>query len=189
MDERVFQAGTPLTLVLPNHRRPAFLLNYAQIRSMVGRKIFRPGGSHMKRILFASVLLVLVLSPSVMAQAKKPISKEGLVNAAKALFEAVKANDVDKIKTYYGADYTFTGPDGKTVNGEERLRVMKAQGAGNFMGAADLETRLYGDAAIVTGVATTKSPTGATEQSRFIQVWIMQGENLRLVATQVTRIE
>ena len=144
----------------------------------------------MKRILFASMLLVLASSlTSVMAQAKKPISRDGLLNTVKVLFDAVKANDVDKIKAYYTADYTFTGPDGKMVTADERLRAMKEQPAGFFISVADITTRIYGDAAMVTGVATTKTPDGGTGQSRFIQIWTMQGGNLRLAATQVTKIE
>ena len=144
----------------------------------------------MKRILFASMLLVLAASlTGVMAQPKKPISKEGLDGTVKTFFDAVKANDVDKIKTYYTADYTFTGPDGKMVTADERLRGMKEQGPGFFVSVADITTRIYGDAAVVSGVATTKTPAGSTEQSRFIQMWTMQGGNYRLAASQVTKIE
>ena len=73
------------------------------------------------------------------------------------------------------------------VTGDERVRLMKEQGT-NFIGATDLIPRLYGDTALITGIATTKTPAGDSEQSRFMQVWVMQGENLRLVATQATKI-
>ena len=144
----------------------------------------------MKRIPFACLFLVLTASvTNLMAQAKKPISRQGLVNAVKLFFDAVKADDFDKIKSNYAADYTFTGPNGKVTDAEGRLRVLKAQGGNNFVSASELVYRLYGDAAVVTGVATTKTAGGGTEQARFIQVWTMQGGNLRLVASQVTRIE
>lgn len=144
----------------------------------------------MKRFLLACTFLVLAASvTSVMGQAKKPITKSGLVNAVKSFFDAVKSDDYDKLKTVYGSDYTFTGPDGKMTNAEERLRLLKAQGGSNFVDATELVYRLYGDGAVVTGVATTKTATGAVDKSRFIQVWTMQGGNLRLVASQVTKMD
>ena len=55
----------------------------------------------MKRILFAAMLLVIASSAtSVIAQTKKPITKDGLIRAAQTLFDALKANDLDKVKSY-----------------------------------------------------------------------------------------
>ena len=143
----------------------------------------------MKRILCVCVLLALASCTSVMAQAKKPITKQGLVNAVKIFFDAVKADNYDTIKSYYAADYTFVGPNGRLTNGDERIRILKQQGGGNFVSATELDYRIYGDAAVVTGVATTKAAAGETESSRFIQVWTMQGSDLRLVASQVTKVQ
>jgi limonene-1,2-epoxide hydrolase len=144
----------------------------------------------MKRNLPACLLVMLILcGTSLVAQTKKPISREGLVNAVKVFFDAVKQDKYDTIKSYYAADYTFTGPNGLSTNGDERIRLLKQQGGGNFLGASDLNYRIYGDAAVVTGIAATKTASGGTDQSRFIQVWVMQGGNLRLVASQVTKIE
>ncbi|HXD34986.1 MAG TPA: nuclear transport factor 2 family protein [Pyrinomonadaceae bacterium] len=144
----------------------------------------------MKRILLAGLLFVVASSiNTATAQTKKPISREGLINVVKAFHDAVKANDLNNVKNYYSDDYTFTGLDGKTLFKEERLRGLKEQGGSNFMGTSDLNTRMYGETAVVTGIAATKTSSGATEQSRFIQVWAFQTTRWRLVASQVTRIE
>ena len=144
----------------------------------------------MKRMILVCVTLALASCwTDLMAQTKKPISKQGLVNAVKIFFDAVKADNYDTIKANYAEDYTFTGPNGLTTNGEERIRILKQQGGANFLGVSDLNYRIYGDAAVVTGIAATKTASGGTDQSRFIQVWIMQGSNLRLVASQVTKME
>lgn len=143
----------------------------------------------MKRLLIAAMFLLLTSCPlNVNAQTKKTISKEGLVNAVKIFFDAVKAADLEKVKSFYSTDYVFNGPNGRTGNAEGRLRALKAQ-AGSFVSATELDYRLLGDAAVVTGVATTTTATGANEQSRFMQVWTIQGSELRLVASQVTKIE
>jgi len=144
----------------------------------------------MKRMLFACVLVIAgSLVHAVVAQAKKPISRQGLVNAVKIFFDAVKEDKYDVMKNNYAPDYSFTGPDGKTTTGEERISLIKQQGGSNFLGVSDLNYRIYGDAAVVTGIAASKTASGGTNQSRFIQVWVMQGSNLRLVASQLTRLE
>lgn len=144
----------------------------------------------MKKVLIAC-LFVMLASPLtlVMGQAKKPISKQGLVDAVKSFFDAVKVNDYDKLKTFYAPDYTFTGPDGKMVTAEGRVSGLKAQGGSNFVEATEIATRVYGDSAVVTGIAVTKTASGGTEKARFLQVWIMEGGHYRLVASQATKME
>jgi ketosteroid isomerase-like protein len=110
------------------------------------------------------------------------------MNAVTAFFQAIEANDLDKIKTYYAADYTFTGPNRKSVNAEERIRGLKAQGGSNIMAHSQVLYRLYGDVGVVTGVATTKTATGASEQSRSIQVWAMQNGKPQLVASRLQEL-
>ena len=144
----------------------------------------------MKRILLGSIVLLMATSLSAMAQTKKPVSKQGLVNKVRinAYFEALKANEFDKVKTYFTDDYTFTGQDGKLVTRDERLRTMREQGS-NLISMSDITTRMYGNAGVVTGMVTTKPATGGTEQSRFIQVWVWQKGNWFLAAAQATRIQ
>src|SRR3989454_6882127 len=81
----------------------------------------------MKRIIMAALMLVVALSFSVaLSQSKKAMgNKAGLEKTVPAFFEFVKANDVAKIKSYYTADYTFTGPEGKIMGAEERLKVLQ----------------------------------------------------------------
>jgi len=102
--------------------------------------------------------------------------------------EASKVNDLNKVRTYFTADYPFTGPDGKMVSSEERLRSLKEQGS-NLVSTPGIITREYGNAGMVTGIVTTKTPSGGTEQSRFIQLRVWQAGEWMLAASQVTRIE
>jgi len=144
----------------------------------------------MKRILFASIVFMIATSASTMAQTKKPISKQGLVNAVKinGYFDALKANEFDKVKTYFTDDYTFTGQDGKMVTRDERLRALREVGS-NLLSVSDIATRMYGNAGVVTGMVTTKTASGGTEQSRFMQVWVWQKGDWFLAASQATRVQ
>jgi len=144
----------------------------------------------MKRILLASIVFMIATSVSTMAQTKKPISKQGLINAVKinGYFDALKANEFDKVKAYFTEDYTFTSQDGKMVTRDERLQTLREQGS-NLLSVSDIATRMYGNAGIVTGIVTTKTAAGGTEQSRFMQVWVWQKGDWFLAASQATRIQ
>ena len=143
----------------------------------------------MKRVVTTALILVAVLCASVgVTQSKTAANKAGLEKTVNAFFGFVKSNNVDKIKFFYTADYTFTGPNGKLMGAEERLQMMKNQ-AGTFVSASDITVRTYGSAGIATGIANTTNSSAATEKSRFIQVWTWQGGRWLLAASQVTRIE
>jgi hypothetical protein len=143
----------------------------------------------MKRIIMTALTLVVASSFSVaLSQGKSMGNKAGLEKTVNTFFGFIKANDVDKIKSYYTADYTFTGPDGKMMTAAERLAMLKAPGNPTFVSASDITVRTYGNAGLSTGIATTTNASGATEQSRFIQVWIWSAGKWHLAASQVTRI-
>src|SRR5712691_11292070 len=126
----------------------------------------------MKRVIMTALTLVVASSFSVaLSQGKSMANKAGLEKTVNTFFGFVKANNVDKIKSYYTADYTFTGPDGKMLNAEERLKLLKDGTGATFEGMSDLTVRIYGNAGLATGIATTKTSAGVTQQSRFIQVW------------------
>jgi ketosteroid isomerase-like protein len=114
-------------------------------------------------------------------------NKAGLEHAVHELFEAIKAGNVEKVRGTYTADYTFTGPDGKMISGEERIKVMSS-GAVTVVNVTDINARTYGPTGVVTGEVTTKNASGATEQTRFTQTWTWQGGRWRLAASHVTRI-
>jgi hypothetical protein len=144
----------------------------------------------MKKILLGSFVLLLATSVSAMAQAKKPVSKQGLVNAVRinGYFEALKANEIEKAGAYFTDDYTFTSQEGKMFTRDERMKTLREQGS-NLVSMTDLTTRTYGNAAVVTGLVTVKTASGGTEQSRFLQMWVWQKGDWFIAAAQATRIQ
>jgi ketosteroid isomerase-like protein len=142
----------------------------------------------MKKIFMTALMLIgaLALSATV-SQAQG--NKAGLEKTVNAFFGILKTNDVDKIKAYYTADYTFTGPDGKMMGMADRIKMLKDGTGAAFQSVADITVRTYGNAGLATGVVTTKASGAEPEQSRFLQVWAWQGEQWRLAASQVTPIK
>ena len=149
----------------------------------------------MKRVIIIALVL-LVAMPALAVDMKKKTgaggqaqgNKAGLEQAAKALFEAVKANSTEKIKGYYTPDYTFTGPDGKMVSGEERLKMMAAGNTPTLVSYSDLNVRTYGSTGVVTGIAMTMNSSCGTDKGRFTQTWTWQKGRWWLAASQLTRI-
>jgi ketosteroid isomerase-like protein len=144
----------------------------------------------MKRIVIAALMLIVALSvPLTNAQGKKTMSnKASLEKTVNTFFQELKASNFDKIRGYYTADYTFTGPDGKLMSAEARLAMLKDRSGNTFNEASDITVRTYGNTGVVTGVANTTTPSGNTERGRFIQVWTWQGGRWRLAASQVTNV-
>ena len=141
----------------------------------------------MKRIAVTTLVLLNTLAFPAVSHGKPMATKASLEKTVNTFFDFVKANNVDKMKTYYTTDYSFTGPEGSIMGAEERLKRLKESG-GIFVSASGITIRIYGTAGVVTGIATTKNSSGAAEQSRFIQMWTWQGGRWRLAASQVTRI-
>lgn len=136
-----------------------------------------------------AALIFVAFSISVVCYGQKAMSnKAGLETTVNAFFELVKASNADKIKTYYTADYSFTGPDGKMVNAEERIKMMKDGTGPTVLSSSDITVRTYGNSGLATGLVTTKNSSGATQQSRFIQVWVWKAGRWWLAASQVTPI-
>ena len=140
----------------------------------------------MKRIVMSALILLIVASSVSVAVTQG--DKAGLEKTVNTFFDAVKANNVDTIKTYYTADYTFTNPEGKIMGVEERLKMLKAGGT-TFLGTSDVSVRVYGSTGVATGIATTKNSAGATGQSRFLQAWTWEQGQWRLAASQATPIK
>jgi ketosteroid isomerase-like protein len=143
----------------------------------------------MKRSIITLLLIAVYFLSVAVAQSKTMANKAGLEKTVNTFFGFVKANNTDKIRSYYTADYTFTGPDGKMMTADERLAMLKDRGGNIFNEASDITVRVYGNTGVATGVASTTTPSGTTQKARFIQVWTWQGGRWRLAASQVTNVE
>ncbi len=142
----------------------------------------------MKRIMMAAFVFVALSIPAVCPAQKGMGNKAGLDKAVNTFFELVKASNADKLKSYYTADYTFTGPDGKMVNAAGRVKMLKDGTGPTVVTVTEIAVRTYGNSGIATGLVTTRDASGATQNSRFIQFWVWQAGRWRLAASQVTPI-
>ena len=127
------------------------------------------------------------------AQQKPAGEKVGMASAEQAVMgrvnefrDALRKGDEAALNTIYADDYTITTDTGGVQTKAQRLAWVKANTARlSGLDFQDLETRVYGDAAVVTGRATS---TTDGLNSRIIQVWVKQGGTWRLAAGQTTAI-
>ena len=98
--------------------------------------------------LFATVNGPMKVDTNVL-QGDKAGDKAGLEQAVNQFLDAIKATNVEKLKSYYTADYTFTGPDGKIMSAEERLKMVSSGTAEPVQNFSDVNVRTYGNTGVV----------------------------------------
>jgi ketosteroid isomerase-like protein len=151
----------------------------------------------MKRVLLLG-LATLVSSFFAVAQEKQaPPSANGeVVKQIKKMEEdrnqAVLRGDAAALDRVTSDDYTFI-----TLRGELRTKseILKGFKSGSFKyesrDLSDLNVRVYGNTAVVTGRATQKGVEDGKDYSgdyRFTRVYIRQRDHWFTVALQVTRV-
>jgi ketosteroid isomerase-like protein len=159
----------------------------------------------MKRILFAAALLVAAAQFAATQAQDKPAQdkpaqpageKVSMASAEQAVttrvqefLAAVRKGEEAGLAPFYADDYALTTADGSVQTKAQRLEWVKANAARlRALDYGDLKVRVYGDTAVVTGHATGSAEGTPPINSRFIQVWVRQGDTWRTVAGQITDI-
>ena len=120
-------------------------------------------------------------------------AKSSLLDAVHAWDRAMITNDADAIGRFMVDDWTIVGPDG-SVSGKERFLQFVRSGAlsHNVMESHDVETRLYGEAAVVVARGISG---GAYDGQAFYLVervsstFVRQGGEWRCVLTHLSKLD
>jgi hypothetical protein len=94
---------------------------------------------------------------------------------------------IDEYETHLAADYTRINASGVVETREQVLKTFRASSAGDVSGSmepAELDVRIYGDTAILTGRLTVTSRAGTVRVSRFRKVFIRRDGRWFLVSLQ-----
>jgi ketosteroid isomerase-like protein len=105
---------------------------------------------------------------------------------------AVVAGDTQRLEDIYAPDYIYVGSEGRQTTRAERLESFRT-GRLRYLATKHTDTtvRIYGDTAVVQGVARSKVVWNGREiegDFRYVGVWVRQGGKWRIVLTQATRI-
>jgi hypothetical protein len=90
------------------------------------------------------------------------------------------AGHVDEYATHLASDYARTTQQGKLEGREVALATWRARGAGVVMRPTELWVRVYGDAAVLTGVVGGAEPNGP--RIRITKTFVRQQGHWRLAA-------
>ncbi|HKS24935.1 MAG TPA: nuclear transport factor 2 family protein [Thermoanaerobaculia bacterium] len=139
----------------------------------------------MKRSLIVGSLLLLAAgqSQSVVEEIRK-LDRERIHAQVHA-----DAAELDRI---YADDFIGIGPSG-TVRTKKEVLADFQSGSLKFQSitTADVRIRVYGNAAVETGLSTMKGRDAektVPEENRFTRVWIKQGGRWRLVSNHYSNL-
>jgi ketosteroid isomerase-like protein len=120
-----------------------------------------------------------------------PVLADEVATLNRQWMEAYVRRDVQFLERHLSEDYVSTFPDGKVLNKKGEIESLKSGGVAiTEMLPREMNVRIYGDVAVITGQSTIKAKVGGEEVSgeyRFTDVWAKRS-NWQAVASQVTRI-
>jgi ketosteroid isomerase-like protein len=143
----------------------------------------------MKKIL--AVLALVLTAGAAAARPAENVSQE-LMKLENDWAKAGLAGDAAALEKMLAPDYVYTNPEADTATRAEVINGMKS-GATKYdaFKVEDMKVRVYGDAAVVTGKATTTGMENGKhidDVVRFTDTWVKRNGNWVCAATQVTRI-
>jgi uncharacterized protein (TIGR02246 family) len=151
----------------------------------------------MKRILVITVLIIaasfVITGPASGKRARQSGNTEQAIRQLmNEQANAQQKNDTAALERIWADDFTFTNSSGEVQTKAQRLAEIKS-GELKFESISidDVQVRVYGDTAVVTGRGTVKGQRRGqdlTGQSRSTSVYVKKQGRWQVVATQITRI-
>jgi hypothetical protein len=118
--------------------------------------------------------------------------EQELLQMEQDYINAERRADVEFFDRIYDRDFYLTGSDGIVLNREQALEEISAsKGLYKEMYHSDVQVRLYGDTAVVTGRWTGRigaSDGDTTEQTRWTDMFVRRDGRWLLTSTHVTSI-
>jgi ketosteroid isomerase-like protein len=150
----------------------------------------------MKRIAFATSVVVLVLAVAVQAQTPAQTKSGGveqeLIKLENDWAVAAVKLDVAFFERIYADDFIFTDTDGNVSTKAQQIAILKPGGDVATSAVVDeLKVRVYGDAAVVTGRWTSKETIKGTDisgQYRYTDTWVKLAGRWQCVAEHSSKI-
>jgi uncharacterized protein (TIGR02246 family) len=150
------------------------------------------------KMIFATALLVVAVSPFAHGQtdARAPAGNSKVEEEIRRLerewFDSYVRGDRAAFDRIVADDAVMTYGNGKVGNKSEAIAEIKAPADASYsLTSDDVQVRVYGDAAIVTGRVTEKgifNGRSLNSQSRYTDVWVRRNGRWQVVAAQNTRL-
>ncbi|RKH18752.1 nuclear transport factor 2 family protein [Corallococcus praedator] len=127
------------------------------------------------------------------AEARDPAQDErDLLKVEAALCRAFESGDADTLRKSLDKQFILTDSKGTVTNFDQNLaEVVKRDPVYEVFRNHHQKVRLYGDAAVVTGITTLKGHSGKTQfegDFQFTDTWVHREGQWKLAASHVTRL-
>lgn len=118
--------------------------------------------------------------------------QQDLLRFERGFTQAVADNDAAAIARFVADDWVIVDADGRVIDRSRFLSVVESGALTHeSMESTDLEVRVYGDTAVVTGITTSKGQfmgEGFTTRERATDVLARLNGNWLCVFSQLTRV-
>jgi ketosteroid isomerase-like protein len=143
----------------------------------------------MKRSLITIMFAVAV---AFLGQSRSSGMQEEILKLEKEFGQAIIKNDPEAIDRFLADDWIIIDPDGGIIDKPRFLGVIRSGTLSHeMMDSDDVRVRIYGDAAIVTALTTTKGKFMGQEfttQERATDMFVRRDGRWRCVVSQPTRV-
>lgn len=140
------------------------------------------------KVLTVVALLVLVAPCLAPAQSAEEALKKLEADWANALVK----KDLAALAKLMPDDWTWIDSEGTVWTKAQSIAVLKsAEDVVSSQVLSDMKVRVYGDAAVVTGIYTSKETFKGKDISgtyRFTDTWVKRGGSWQCVATHSTKV-
>ena len=144
----------------------------------------------MKRSILVIVTAMTALTFSSGWRSQEHMEKE-LIAVEKSFSDAIMSNDVNAVERFLDPDWVVIDPDGGVLQRARFLDVIRTGALKHdSMDSEDIRVRIYGEAAVVTALTSTKGTFmdhGFTTKERATDVFIRRNGQWICVLSQLTR--
>ena len=118
--------------------------------------------------------------------------EQDLLKLEEEFTRAIVQNDPEAIGRFVADDWVIIGPDGRIIDKERFLGVIKSGALTHeMMESDDIRVRVYGDSAVVTALTRTKGKFMGQDfstQERATDVFVLLDGRWQCVLSQLTRL-
>jgi ketosteroid isomerase-like protein len=139
--------------------------------------------------LFTIALLLALVAPCL---SPAQSAEEALKKLETDWGNALVKKDFTTLEKVASSDWTWIDPEGTVWSKTQSLAVLKSgEDVVSSFVLSDMTVRVYGNAAVVTGVTTSKETLKGKDVSgtyRFTDTWVKRGASWQCVATHSSKV-
>jgi len=144
----------------------------------------------MKKVLLASLVLIVTSNGGLVAQAGTAGLEKKILDLEKQRIAAMVKKDIAALDALLGDDMSYTHSGGTTDTKASFLKLIKERG--RYLGVDYSNTQVItsgGSAVIVRGIAQIRLENTPAYPVIFVDVWMLRDGAWKMVAWQATRVQ